>query len=306
MPLEKTEKIWMDGELVDWDDAKIHVLTHSLHYGMGVFEGIRAYETSTGPAIFRLTEHIERLFDSAKIMMMDIPYTVDELVKASKDVVRASGLPSCYVRPIAFFGYGEMGLNTLPCEVTVSIACWPWGAYLGADALSKGVRMKVSSWTRHDHNTMPPSAKTTGNYVNSSLAKVEALKAGYDEAVMLNPDGFVSECTGENIFASRHGVLLTPPIAAGALEGITQSSVMTIARDLGYDTRIDYLTRSDLYICDEMFVCGTAAEVSAVNSVDDREIPCPGEKTQAIAAEYAKAVRGQTDRYKNWCEHVDE
>ena len=306
MPLEKTEKIWMDGELVDWDDAKIHILTHSLHYGMGVFEGIRAYETSTGPAIFRLTEHIERLFDSAKIMMMDIPFTVDDIVKGCKDVVRASGLPSCYVRPIAYFGYGEMGLNTLPCEVSVSIACWPWGAYLGADALSKGVRMKVSSWTRHDHNTMPPSAKTTGNYVNSSLAKVEALKAGYDEAVMLNPDGFVSECTGENIFASRHGVLLTPPIAAGALEGITQSSVMTIARDLGYDTRIDYLTRSDLYICDEMFVCGTAAEVSAVNSVDDREIPCPGEKTQAIAAEYAKAVRGQTDRYKNWCEHVDE
>ena len=304
--VDKMKKIWVEGELVDWDDAKIHILTHSLHYGMGVFEGIRAYETSTGPAIFRLTEHIERLFDSAKIMMMDIPYTVEELVQASKDVVRASGLPSCYVRPIAYFGYGEMGLNTLPCEVSVSIACWPWGAYLGADALSKGVRMKVSSWTRHDHNTMPPSAKTTGNYVNSSLAKVEALKAGYDEAVMLNPDGFVSECTGENIFASRHGVLLTPPIAAGALEGITQSSVMTIARDLGYDTRIDYLTRSDLYICDEMFVCGTAAEVSAVNSVDDREIPCPGEKTQAIAAEYAKAVRGQTDRYKNWCEHVDD
>jgi branched-chain amino acid aminotransferase len=306
MPIEKTEKIWMDGTLVPWDEAQIHVLTHSLHYGMGVFEGIRAYETSTGPAIFRLTEHIERLFDSAKILMMDIPFTVDELVKGCKDVVRASGLPSCYVRPIAFFGYGEMGLNTLPCSVTVSIACWPWGAYLGDDAVTKGVRMKVSSWTRHDHNTMPPASKTTGNYVNSSLAKVEALKAGYDEAVMLNPDGFVSECTGENIFASRNGVLVTPPIAAGALEGITQSSVMTIAKDLGYDTRVDYLTRSDLYICDEMFVCGTAAEVSAVNSVDDREIPCPGEKTQAIAAEYAKAVRGQTDRYKNWCEHVDE
>ena len=306
MPIEKTEKIWMDGKLVPWDEAQIHVLSHSLHYGMGVFEGIRAYETSQGPAIFRLTEHIERLFDSAKIMMMDIPYTVEEIVQACKDTVRSSGLPSCYVRPIAFFGYGEMGLNTLPCEVTVSIACWPWGAYLGADSVTKGVRMKVSSWTRHDHNTMPPSSKTTGNYVNSSLAKVEALKAGYDEAVMLNPEGFVSECTGENIFALRNGVLVTPPIAAGALEGITQSSVMTIARDLGYDTRVDYLTRSDLYICDEMFVCGTAAEVSAVNSVDDRSIPCPGDKTVAIAAEYAKAVRGQTDRYKNWCEHVDE
>jgi branched-chain amino acid aminotransferase len=296
----------MDGQLVPWDDARIHVLTHSLHYGMGVFEGIRAYETPQGAAIFRLTDHIERLFDSAKIMMMDIPFTVDEIVQGCKDTVRATGLPSCYVRPIAFFGYGEMGLNTLPCEVSVSIACWPWGAYLGADAVSKGVRMKVSSWTRHDHNTMPPSAKTTGNYVNSSLAKVEALKAGYDEAVMLNPDGFVSECTGENIFAARNGTLITPPIAAGALEGITQDSVMTIARDLGYDVRIDYLTRSDLYICEEMFVCGTAAEVSAVNSVDDRTIPCPGPMTQAIAAEYGKAVRGQTDRYKNWCEHVDE
>jgi branched-chain amino acid aminotransferase len=296
----------MDGELVPWDEARIHILTHSLHYGMGVFEGIRAYETAQGPAIFRLTDHIDRLFDSAKIMMMDIPFTADEIVQGCKDTVRASGLPSCYVRPIAFFGYGEMGLNTLPCKVSVSIACWPWGAYLGADAVSKGVRMKVSSWTRHDHNTMPPSAKTTGNYVNSSLAKVEALKAGYDEAVMLNPDGFVSECTGENIFAARNGALITPPIAAGALEGITQDSVMTIARDLGYDVRIDYLTRSDLYICEEMFVCGTAAEVSAVNSVDDRTIPCPGPMTQAIAAEYGKAVRGQTDRYKNWCEHVDE
>jgi branched-chain amino acid aminotransferase len=306
MPIEKTEKIWMDGELVPWDEARIHVLTHSLHYGMGVFEGVRAYETAKGPAVFRLTEHIERLFDSAKIMMMEIPYSVDEIVQASKDTVRASGLPSCYLRPIAFYGYGEMGLNTLPCEVTVAIACWPWGAYLGDDAVTKGVRMKVSSWTRHDHNTMPPSSKTTGNYVNSSLAKVEALKAGYDEAVMLNPDGFVSECTGENIFAARNGTLLTPPIAAGALQGITQDSVMTIARDLGYDVRVDYLTRSDLYICEEMFVCGTAAEVSAVNSVDDREIPCPGARTQAIAAEYAKAVRGQTDRYKDWCEHVDE
>jgi branched-chain amino acid aminotransferase len=306
MPITPTSKIWMNGELVDWDAAKIHVLTHSLHYGTGVFEGVRAYETEKGPAVFRLTEHVERLFNSARIMLMEIPYTVDELVTAVKDTVRSSGLPSCYIRPIAYYGYGEMGLNTLPCEVDVSIACWPWGAYLGADAVTKGVRMKVSSWTRHDHNTMPPAAKTTGNYVNSSLAKVEALKAGYDEAVMLNPQGFVSECTGENIFASRGGVLVTPPVAAGALEGITQDSVMTIARDLGYDVRIDYLARSDLYICEEMFVCGTAAEVSAVNSVDDRVIPCPGPKTQAIAAEYAKAVRGQTDRYKNWCEHVDD
>ncbi len=198
-----------------------------------------------------------------------------------------------------------MGLNTIPCSVDVAIACWPWGAYLGDDAVSKGVRMKISSWVRHDHNTMPPASKTTGNYVNSSLAKVEALKAGYDEAIMLSPQGFVSECTGENIFAARDGVLITPPIAAGALEGITQDSVMTIARDFGFETRFDYLTRSDLYVCEEMFVCGTAAEISAVNSVDDREIFCPGPMTTAIAAEYAKAVRGQVDRYKDWLDYVE-
>jgi branched-chain amino acid aminotransferase len=304
VPITPTEKIWMNGELVAWDDARIHVLTHTLHYGMGVFEGIRAYETPDGPAVFRLTEHMERLHNSAKIMGMELPYSVPELVQATKDVVRASGLPSAYIRPIAYYGYGEMGLNTLPCSVDVSIACWPWGAYLGEDALSKGVRMKISSWTRHDHNTMPPAAKTTGNYVNSSLAKVEALKAGYDEAIMLSPQGFVSECTGENIFVARDGVFITPPVAAGALEGITQDSVIAIAKDFGFEVRFDYLTRSDLYVCEEMFVCGTAAEVSAVNSVDDRDIPCPGPMTTAIAAEYAKAVRGQVDRYKDWLEHV--
>jgi branched-chain amino acid aminotransferase len=304
MPITPTESIWMNGELVPWESAQIHILTHSLHYGMGVFEGIRAYETDQGPGVFRLTEHIERLHDSAKILMMDLPYSVDELVQATKDVVRASGLPSCYIRPIAYYGYGEMGLNTLPCSVDVAIACWPWGAYLGEDAVSKGVRMKISSWRRHDHNVMPPSAKTTGNYVNSSLAKVEALKAGYDEAIMLNLAGDVSECTGENIFVARNGVLITPPISAGALEGITQSAVMAIARDLGFETRVDSLSRSDLYIAEEMFVCGTAAEVSAVNSVDDRDLPCPGPMTTAIAGEYAKAVRGQVDRYKDWVEHV--
>jgi len=290
--------------MVDWADANIHILTHSLHYGMGVFEGMRAYETVDGPAIFRLTDHITRMHDSARILLMPMPYSVEELVDASKAVVRASGLPACYVRPIAYFGYGEMGLNTLPCSVDVAIACWPWGAYLGDDAATKGVRMKISSWVRHDHNTMPPASKTTGNYVNSSLAKVEALKAGYDEALMLNSQGLVSECTGENIFVARRGVIITPPLSAGALEGITQHSVMTIARDFGFECRIGELTRSDLYICDEMFVCGTAAEVSAVNEVDDRPIPCPGPMTTAIADEYKKAVRGQVDRYKEWVEHV--
>ena len=297
-----TPKIWMNGKLVDWDKAQVHVLTHTLHYGTGVFEGIRAYETSDGPAIFRLTEHIKRLHSSAKIMGMELPYSVDELVAATKETVVSTGLPSCYIRPIAYYGYGEMGLNTLPCTVDVAIACWPWGAYLGEDALTKGVRMKISSWTRHDHNTMPPAAKTVGNYVNSSLAKVEALKAGYDEAIMLSPHGFVAECTGENIFVSRHGVIITPPLSAGALEGITQSSVTRIAHDLGYEVQVGNLARSALYIADEIFVCGTAAEVSAVNSVDDRVVPCPGPMTAAIGEVYGKAVRGQDDRYRDWCE----
>ena len=302
--IAETSWAFHEGEFMRLADAKVSIATHALNYGTGVFEGIRAYETDRGPAVFRLTEHVERLFNSARIMLMDIPYTVGELVQAVKDTVRSTGLPSCYIRPIAFYGYGEMGLNTLPCTVDVAIACWPWGAYLGADAVSKGVRMKISSWVRHDHNTMPPASKTTGNYVNSSLAKVEALKAGYDEAIILNPQGFVSECTGENIFVARHGKLLSPPLSAGALEGITQSSVMAIARDLGFETRVDGLSRSDLYIAEEMFVCGTAAEISAVNSVDDRELPCPGPMTTAIAQEYAKAVRGQVDRYKDWVEHV--
>ena len=300
--VQPTPKIWMNGELVDWADAKIHVLTHTLHYGMGVFEGIRAYETADGPGIFRLTDHIVRLHNSAKILMMELPYSVEELIAATKATVASTGLPACYVRPIAYLGYGEMGLNPMPCTVDVAIACWPWGAYLGDDALTKGVRMKISSWTRHDHNTMPPASKTTGNYVNSSLAKVEALKAGYDEAIMLAPSGLIAECTGENLFVVRNGKIITPPLSAGALEGITQHSVMTIARDLGYEVFVDNLARSDLYIAEEMFVCGTAAEVSAVNSVDDRQIPCPGPITKAIAEVYGQAVRGKLPQYKDWVE----
>ena len=304
MPITATPKIWMNGSLVDWADANVHILTHTLHYGMGVFEGIRAYETADGPAVFRLTEHIERLHNSAKILGMPMPYSVEDLITATKETVASTGLDSCYIRPIAYLGYGEMGLNTLPCTVDVAIACWPWGAYLGDDAVEKGVRLKTSSWTRHDHNTMPPAAKTTGNYVNSSLAKVEALQAGYDEAVMLAPNGLVAECSGENLFVARHGKLLTPPLSAGALEGITQNTVMTIASDLGFEARTDNLARSDLYIGEEAFVVGTAAEVSSVNSVDDREIPCPGPMTRAIAETYGDAVRGKVDRYRHWCELV--
>ena len=300
--LVPTPKIWMNGTLVDWDKAQVHVLTHTLHYGTGVFEGIRAYETSEGPAVFRLTEHINRLFKSAKILGMEIPYTPEQLIAATKEVVRSTGLPSCYVRPLAYYGYGEMGLNPLPCVVDVAIACWPWGAYLGEEALTKGVRMKISSWKRLDHNMLPPAAKTVANYANSSLAKVEALKAGYDEAILLNNEGLVSECTGENLFVVRNGKVITPPLSAGALEGITQWSVIKILEDLGYDVEKGNLARSDLYIAEEIFCVGTAAEVSAINSVDDRSVPCPGPITLQVADIYGKAVRGQLPQYKNWCE----
>ena len=294
----------MDGELVPWDEAQVHVLTHTLHYGSGVFEGIRTYATADGPAVFRLTDHIERLLDSAKMIMMEIPYSCDELVEACKLTVRENGLDSCYIRPIAYLGYGEMGLNPLPCAVNVSIAVWPWGAYLGDEGLAKGVRMKVSSWRRMDPNVNPVAAKGTGIYINSSLAKVEALKAGYDEAILLNTQGYVAECTGENLFIVRDGVLVTPPLASGALEGITRDSVMTIARDLGYEVREEQLLRSDLYLADEAFLTGTAAEVVPIRSVDDREIGDPGEITRKIQETYFATVRGQVERYKDWLEHV--
>jgi branched-chain amino acid aminotransferase len=294
----------MDGELVNWDDATIHVLTHTLHYGSGVFEGVRAYATSQGPAVFRLTDHIERLFDSAKIFMIDIPYTVDELVEATKATVKINGLESCYIRPLVYLGYGEMGLNPLPCPVNVSIAVWPWGAYLGEDGIKHGVRTKISSFQRHDPNCIPPAAKGTGMYINSSLAKVEALKAGYDEAIILSPQGYVSECTGENIFVVRDGRIVTPPVTAGALEGITQSSVITIAADMGVECQIANLLRSDLYLADEAFLTGTAAEVVPIRSVDDRDLGEPGPITREIQETYFAAVRGEVDRYKDWCEHV--
>ena len=304
MPLTKSEKIWMDGTLVDWDDANVHILTHSLHYGLGVFEGIRTYETSQGPAVFRLTDHIKRLFDSARIFLLDIPYTVDELVEATKQTVRVNGLASCYVRPLVYLGYGEMGLNPLPCSVNVSIAVWPWGTYLGEEGIKHGVRMKVSSWRRQDPNMIPPAAKVTGLYVNSSLAKVEALKSGYDEAILLNTQGHVSECTGENLFLVKGGRIITPPLSAGALDGITRDSIMVIARDLGYEVLEENILRSDLYIADEAFLTGTAAEVVPIRAVDDRVIGEPGEVTRKIQEMYFATIRGEVETYKGWLEHV--
>ncbi|MDP9387910.1 MAG: branched-chain amino acid transaminase [Actinomycetota bacterium] len=305
MPLQKVDKIWMDGELVDWDDANVHVLTHSLHYGCGVFEGIRAYATSRGPAVFRLTDHVERLFNSAKIFLLDVPYTVQQIIEATKETVRVNGLDSCYIRPLVYLGYGEMGLNPLPCPVRVSIAVWPWGTYLGDEAVTRGARLKISSWQRHDPNAMPPAAKGTGMYLNSSMAKVEALKAGYDEAVLLSPQGYVSECTGENVFVVKRGRIITPPVSAGALQGITQSSVMTIAGDLGIECEVGNILRSDLYTADEAFLSGTAAEVVPIRSVDDREIGEPGPITRKVQEVFFAAVKGEVDHYKDWLEHVD-
>jgi branched-chain amino acid aminotransferase len=308
MPITPTNKIWMDGSLVDWEDAKIHVLTHSLHYGTGVFEGIRAYETETGPAVFRLRDHIERLLRSAHILSMSSPYGVVELVEAVRDTLRASGLSACYIRPLIYLGYGEMGLNPLLSSVNVSVALWPWGAYLGDEGIERGIRLKVSSWVRPDPRSLPTAAKATGMYINSSLAKVEALRGGYDEALMMTTDGYCAEGTGENLFIVRDGVLLTPPNSAvGALEGITADSVITIARDLGYEVKEALLRRADLYLADEMFLTGTAAEVVPVAEIDDRKVGSgkPGPITQAIQQTYFGAVRGEDKRYESWLDRVE-
>ena len=309
MPITPTDTIWMDGELVPWDQARIHVLTHTLHYGTGVFEGIRAYPTGRGVAVFRLTDHIDRLLTSAKILLLDVPYTSEELVAATKELVRSNDLAQgCYIRPLVYLGYGEMGLNPLPCTVNVSIAAWPWGTYLGDEGVANGIRLKVSSWRRHDPNAVPTAAKGTGMYMNSSLAKVEAIKAGYDEAVLLAPDGHVAECTGENIFIVRRGRIVTPPTSdAGALAGITQDSVQTIARDLGVEVVYEPLVRTDLYTADEAFLTGTAAEVVPIREVDDRTVGDgrPGPVTTQVQQTYFGAVRGEIDRYKDWLEHAE-
>ncbi len=304
MPFEKTDKIWMDGTLVDWDDAKIHILTHTLHYGCGVFEGIRAYKTPKGTAVFRLTPHMVRLFNSAKMFHIEIPFSLEQLVEAAKETVRVNGLDECYIRPIVYLGYGEMGLNPLPAPVQVSIAVWPWGAYLGDEGVRTGVRMKISSWRRHDPNILPPAAKGTGMYINSQMAKVEALKAGYDEAIMLSPQGFVSECTGENLFIVKRGKLFTPPASAGALEGITREAIITIAQDFGYEVEEANLLRSDLYTADEAFCTGTAAEVVPIREVDDRLVGDPGPVTKKIQETFFAAVRGEVETYRDWNEYV--
>jgi branched-chain amino acid aminotransferase len=308
MPIEPVDKVWMDGKLVAWEDATVHILTHALHYGTGVFEGIRAYETKRGAAIFRLPEHVRRLYRSAHLYQIDIPFSPDEITQAIKDTVRENGLASCYIRPLVYRGYGEMGLNPLHAPVNVSIAVWEWGTYLGDEALEAGTRVKISSWKRHDPNILPPAAKATGQYINSGLAKVESLKAGYDEAIMLNVQGYVTDGSGENVFIVRDGELFTPPLFAGPLDGITRESVIEIARDLGYTVHEQNLVRTDLYFADEAFFTGTAAEVCPIREIDDRSVGADGRGpiTKEIQETFFGAARGEIQKYAHWLTQVDE
>ncbi len=300
MPIQPVDKVWMNGKLVDWENASVHVLTHALHYGTGVFEGIRCYETKRGPAVFRLRDHYERMERSAKIFLMELPYSVEELSEATLDLIKINRLRSCYVRPIAYRGFGEMGVYPEKNPIDVAIAVWPWGAYLGEEALTKGVRMTISSWRRHDPNIIPPQAKVTGGYVNSSMAKQEAVNKGFDEAIMLNPDGFVSEATGENVFVVKNGEILTPPLIAGPLPGITRDTILKIAADLGMPIFERALVRSDLYTAEEMFCTGTAAEVTPVREIDERLIGPPGPITQTIQQKYFAIVKGEDEKYFDW------
>jgi branched-chain amino acid aminotransferase len=304
MPIEATRKIWMDGEYVDWDEATVHVLTPSLHYGWGVFEGIRAYDTTLGPAVFRLTDHMARLFRSAKIYHMEPPISLEGAIKVAKDLVAMNGVRACYIRPLVYLSYGEIGLNPLNSTVSMAIACWPWGAYLGEEGFTHGVRVKISSWRRLDPNIIPPAAKATGQYLNSSLAKAEALKAGYDEGILLNPNGYVTDGSGENVFVVRDGTLLTPPLAAGCLAGITRASIMRIAEDAGIPVREVDLPRTELYLADEAFFTGTAAEVVPIREVDDRVLGDPGPITRRVQEVFKAAIRGEDERYKEWLEPV--
>jgi branched-chain amino acid aminotransferase len=304
--MQEAQWIWMNGKLQRWGDAKIHVLTHALHYGTGVFEGLRCFETTEGPAIFRLKDHIARLFDSARIYMMQIPYSFDEISEAVKQTVSANNLMECYIRPIVYYSYGEMGVNPLPNRIDVAIAAWRWDSYLGKGAEEKGVRCEVSSWRRINPSILPPQAKATANYANGSLAKIEAIKAGYDEAIMLNMNNVVAEATGENIFRIKDNVLSTPPASDGALRGITRDTVIHIGEDMGMIFRRNTISREELYTSDELLLTGTAAGVTPVREVDGRGIgngkwPFAYKIRQA----YYEIVHGRNEKYGNWLERFE-
>lgn len=300
-----TQKIWMNGKMVDHDDATVHVLSHTMHYGSSFFEGIRAYETENGTAIFRLDEHIRRLFDSCKIYRTEVPYTEEEVKQAIIDTIKANDLKAGYIRPLIYRGYKALGVNPLTCPVEVMIAVWPWGAYLGEEALKNGIKAQMSSWTRLAPNTMPTMAKAGGNYLSSQLIKMEALANGYDEGIALDANGFLSEGSGENLFVIRDGVIYTPPMAASALVGITRDSIIKIAKKLGYEVREQGIPKEMLYVADEVFLTGTAAEVTPVASVDQIQVG-NGDKTitHAIQEEYFNVVKGKTIFDEKWLTYV--
>jgi branched-chain amino acid aminotransferase len=302
----KLKKIWLDGKLVDWDDAQVHILTHSLHYGVAAFEGIRCYRCDDGrSAIFRHKEHTKRLFNSAKIYLMDIPFTQDEILAATKQTIEANGLKEAYIRPLVFIGDGVMGVHPGDNPIRVSIICWEWGAYLGDEGLSKGIRVKTSSFTRHHPNIMLTKAKVSGNYVNSILSKLEVTRSGYDEALMLDPLGNVAEGSGENIFYVKDNVVFTPPLT-NVLGGITRDTVITLLTEMGYTVREQYFSRDQLYSADEVFFTGTAAEITPVRELDDRSIGegKPGPITKSIQKAFFDVVKGNNETYFDWLDFL--
>lgn len=298
--------IWMNGEMLPFEKATLHFLTPALHYGAAVFEGIRAYDTPKGPAVFRLTDHIERLFDSARVFgFREFPWTVQDIVAAVKDVVRVNGFKDCYIRPLLYLDQGGWNLNVDNGKPSLAIAAWEWGNYLGEEALAKGIRANISSYTRHHPNVLMTKAKVSGNYANSFLAKTESERLGFQEAIMLDPQGYVAECTGENLFLVRHGKIVTPATAP-VLEGVTRHSIHTIAKDLGYRILEQPISRDQLYIADEVFVCGTAAEVIGLSEIDFRKIGegKTGTVTRKLQTAYHDAIRGKIHKYEEWCEYV--
>lgn len=306
MSLTPTDCIWMDGELVPWEDANVHVLTHTLHYGLGVFEGIRCYKTGEGPAVFRLKDHIERFENSAKLVKMEIPYSVEELIDAVKLTIRKNDLEGCYIRPIAFYGYGKMGLNPVGAPVKVAIAVWPWGSYLGEEGLKTGVRATITEWRRIHSKILSPQSKTVANYANSILAKLDALERDYDEAILLNMEGHVSEGPGENIFIVEGEEIVTPPLSADVLQGITRDSIIEIASGMGYGVEEGEISTERLLSADEAFFTGTAAEVTPIREIDGTVIGngSRGEITEKLQRKFFEAVEGRASEYKAWLDHI--
>jgi branched-chain amino acid aminotransferase len=304
--MEKAEQIWLNGEFVPWEEAKVHVLSHGLHYGSGVFEGIRCYETERGPAIFRHQDHLDRLAKSAEMYYLEMPYTGEQIRAATHELINRNQLRSCYIRPLAFRGYGEMGLYAPTAPVEMMVAVWPWGAYLGEEGKSNGVRARVSSWRRISPAGLIPHAKASGQYLNSILAKTEVAKAGYDEAILLDERGFVCEGSGENVFVVRDGVLVTPPHTASILDGINRKSVIQIARDLGYTVVERDIARAELYIAEEIFLTGTAAELVPVREIDDHDLGEPGEITRHVQAKFEDALCGRAEEYLEWLDPVEQ